>query len=216
MAKPRSLVDQIYEQLRNDIVAGRMPSSEKLVELEIAERMGTSQGTVREALHRLECDGLVDRQARRATYVTEIAIDEIYEYFEIRSLIETFTIRRAIKTITDDHCLKLENLIDKMAEAGQRKDIETLVQHDMRFHQLICEWANSPVLMNVWLPLFLQIQRFIVQTHPTVFVPLTNMAETHRPIMKALHDRNANAAVTAIREHVMLIWNQIDHNQPDT
>ena len=216
MARPRSLVDQIYDQLCSDIISGRIQSSEKLVELEIAERMGTSQGTVREALQRLECDGFVDRQARRATYVTEIAIDQVYEYFEVRSLIETFTIRRAIKNITDDQCQQLEALIDKMAEAGQRQDIETLVQNDMRFHRLICEWADSPVLVHVWLPLFLQIQRFIVQTHPTVFVPLTNMAETHRPIMQALYNRDVNAAVTAIREHVMLIWNQIDHDQPDS
>ncbi len=75
MARPRSLVDQIYEQLRNDIITGRIQSSEKLVELEIAERMGTSQGTVREALQRLECDGLVDRQARRALLARQYRLD---------------------------------------------------------------------------------------------------------------------------------------------
>jgi DNA-binding GntR family transcriptional regulator len=216
MTVPRSLVDQIYEHLRADIISGRIASSEKLVELNIAERMGTSQGTVREALQRLECDGLVDRQARRATYVTKIALDQIYEYFAVRSLIESFTIRRATQTITDEQCQQLETLIDKMAEAGQQQDIERLVQHDMRFHQLICEWADSPVLLNVWLPLSLQIQRFIVQTHPKVFIPLSDMAETHCPIMQAIRARDAEAAAAAIQEHVMLIWQQIDHHTPDS
>jgi DNA-binding GntR family transcriptional regulator len=212
MDKPRSLVDQIYEQLRSDIISGRIASSEKLVELEIAERMGTSQGTVREALQRLECDGLVDRQARRATYVTQIALDQIYEYFSVRSLIESFTIRRAMQNITNAQCQQLEALIVRMAEAGEQNDIETLVQHDMHFHQSLCVWAESPVLMNVWLPLFLQIQRFIVQTHPKVFVPLSDMAETHRPIMLAIHARDSEAASLAIQEHVMLIWKRIDHH----
>ncbi len=213
MAKPRSLVDQIYEQLRADIVSGRIPSNQKLVELEVAERMGTSQGTVREALQRLECDGLVSRQARRATYVTEIPIDEIYEYFAVRSLIEKYAIRRAVQHITDQQLQQLEALVEKMAVAGQQQDIETLVQHDMRFHQLICEWADSPVFVNLWVPLFLQIQRFIIQTHPKVFIPLSEMAETHRPILQALRARDVEAASRAIQEHVMLIWQQIDHHQ---
>jgi DNA-binding GntR family transcriptional regulator len=212
MTKPRSLADQVYEQLRADIVSGRIPSSEKLVELDIAERMGTSQGTIREALHRLECDGLVDRHAHRATYVTDIAIDEMYEYFAVRSLIESFAIRRTVKTITAVQRQQLESLIEHMAEAGQQQDIETLVQHDMRFHESICTWANSPVLLNVWTPLFLQIQRFIVQTHPKVFVPLTAIAETHRPVMTAIRSEDPEAAARAIEEHVMLIWQQIDHH----
>ncbi len=214
--KPRSLVDQVYEQLRADIISGRIQSNEKLVELDIAERMGISQGTVREALQRLECDGLVDRQAHRATYVTEVALDEIYEYFAVRSLIEGITIRRAMKNLTDEQCDELDALIDKMREAGERQDIETLVQYDMRFHQLICEWAASPVLTNIWVPLFLQIQRFIIQTHPKVFVPLSAMAETHRPIMQALRARDVNAAVTAVKEHIMLIWDQSDRDQLNT
>ena len=212
MPRPRSLVEQIYEQLRADIVSGRIASNEKLVELDLADRMGTSQSTVREALHRLECDGLVSRQARRATYVTEIPIDEIYEFFSVRSLIESYSIRRTAKNITDQQYHSLELLVAKMAKAGAQHDIETLVQHDMRFHQLICEWAQSPVLLNVWTPLFLQIQRFIVQTHPTVFVPLSDMAETHRPILQALQARDADAAARVIQEHVMLIWKQIDHH----
>jgi len=213
MAKPRSLVEQIHEQLRADIISGRIPASEKLVELELAERMGTSQGTIREALQRLEWDGLVERQARRATYVTRVAIDEMYEYFAVRSLIESFTIRLTVRTITDAQCQQLEALIDRIAEAGQQGDIEALVQHDMRFHQLICEWANSPVLLRVWVPLFLQVQRFIIQTYPKLFSPLSEMAETHRPVMRAIHARDAEAAAAAIQEHVMLVWQQIDHHQ---
>jgi DNA-binding GntR family transcriptional regulator len=215
MTKPRSLADQVYEQLRADIVSGRIPSSEKLVELDIAERMGTSQGTIREALHRLECDGLVDRQAHRATYVTDIVIDEMVEYFAVRSLIESFAIRRAMKAVTTEQCQQLDALIEHMAEAGRQQDMETLVQHDMKFHQSICTWANSPVLLNAWTPLFLQIQRFIIQTHPKVFVPLTAIAETHRPVMRAIRSGDPEVAARAIQDHVMLIWQQLDHHVGD-
>src|SRR5215470_19708501 len=89
-AKLASLSDQVYEHLRLAIIHTDLVPGEKLVELEIAAQMGTSQGPVREALQRLERDGLVERRARSATFVTSISPDEMYELFSIRSVIEGF------------------------------------------------------------------------------------------------------------------------------
>ena len=83
--KLASLPDQVYDYLRTAIICAELPPGEKLVELEIAAQMGTSQGPVREALQRLEHDGLVERRARSATFVTSISIDEMYELFSVRS-----------------------------------------------------------------------------------------------------------------------------------
>src|SRR5215470_12665444 len=88
--KIASLPDQVYEHLRRAIISAELPPGEKLIELEIAAQMGTSQGPVREALQRLERDGLVERRARSATFVTSISPDEMYELFSIRSVIEGF------------------------------------------------------------------------------------------------------------------------------
>src|SRR6185436_6452712 len=107
MSKPASLSDQVYEQLRSSIISAERNPGEKLVELEIAAQMGTSQGPVREALQRLERDGLVERQARSATYVSSISMDEMYELFSVRSVIEGYAIQRAAQKITPEQCTYL-------------------------------------------------------------------------------------------------------------
>ena len=93
----RSLADQVYERLRADIITGRLEPDARIVELEVAQTMGTSQGPVREALQRLEREGLVRRQAHSATFVTRVSNDEIYELFCIRAVIEGFAVKRAVR-----------------------------------------------------------------------------------------------------------------------
>src|SRR6185436_8580289 len=99
---------------RSAIICANIQPGEKLVELEIAAQMGTSQGPIREALQRLERDGLVERRARSATYVTTITIDGMYELFSIRRMIESFAIQRTAQKITSQQCDYLDELIQKM------------------------------------------------------------------------------------------------------
>lgn len=210
-----SLANQIYQSLRSAIIRGELPPDHKLVELEIAANMGTSQGPVREALQLLERDGLVERRARRATYVTRATTEEIYEYFVIRSSIEAFAVRRAVQRMTAEHDHIIRSLIEDMRRAGANGDMDALVEHDMEFHRLICEWSGSSVLMNAWMPLYSQIQRFILQTHGHYFDTLTDLADTHQSIVDAMCARDADAAATLTEEHIMLIWSEFG-KQDDT
>lgn len=204
--KLSSLPDQVYERLRSDIISGALPPSAKLVELDIAAQMGTSQGPVREALQRLERDGLVERRARSATFVTSISIDEMYELFSIRSVIEDFAIRRTAQKITAEQCRELDDLIQKMAEVGSQKEIIPLAEYDMLFHRRIVEWSRSANFLRTWTTLSNQILRFIVQTHPEHYPDFVEIGTRHQPITEALYRHDCEAASQAIREHIMLIW----------
>lgn len=155
--KLTSLSDQVYEELRSSIICSNLLPGEKLVELDIAAQMGTSQGPVREALQRLERDGLVERRARSASYVTSISADEMFELFSVRSAVEGFAIRRAAQQITPEQCVYLESLIREMEEAGKREDMIMLAEYDMRFHHSIIEVAKSAGLLRVWVTLSSQI-----------------------------------------------------------
>ncbi len=206
----KSLADQIYEQLRMDIITDVLKPGERIVELDIAEMMGTSQGPVREALQRLEQDGLVFKQARSATTVTSATRDEILELFKIRSLIEGFAIKRVAPIITEEQIQELTILVEKMKLAGGQDDMFSLTESDMLFHRQICIWSGSSALHRSWDPLYGQIQRFVVQTHKKHFESLTDLAETHYPIISALEQRDAELASNIIGEHVMLIWSKIE------
>jgi GntR family transcriptional regulator, rspAB operon transcriptional repressor len=207
--KPASLSDQVYEQLRSAIISAERKPGEKLVELEIAAQMGTSQGPVREALQRLERDGLVERQARSATYVSSVSTDEMYELSSIRSEIEGFAIRRAAHKITSEQCNYLEQLIREMEQAGKREDMITLAEYDMQFHRYIIESSDSAGLLRMWITLSSQIQRFIVQSHPRHYSDLVELGTRHQSIVVALRQQDGEAAAQAIQAHIMLIWPEI-------
>jgi DNA-binding GntR family transcriptional regulator len=204
-----SLVDQVYEHLRTAIIRADLPPGHKLVELEIAAQMGTSQGPVREALQRLEHEGLVERRARSATFVTNVSTHEVYELFFIRSVIEGFAISRTARLITLDQCNELQILVDKMADAGAEDDIMTLADYDLQFHRLICEWSASNALLRAWSPLSSQIQRFVVQSHPWHYPDLIEVGRRHQPIVDALRNHDAENAPQILKDHIMLIWSEI-------
>jgi DNA-binding GntR family transcriptional regulator len=204
-----SLVDQVWSQLRRMILTGRLSAGTRLVELEIAAQMATSQGSVREALQRLEQDGLVERRGRRGTFVTEVSIDEVREIFAVRELMEGFAARSTAHSITESQITELEGLITDMHTAGRSGDMVALVDADMAFHHQICLWSGRPALTRAWIPLHTQLQRFIVTTHPHYFTQLEEIADTHRPILYALRTRNPERAGQAIEEHMALIWSRI-------
>jgi len=209
MRKVKSLTDQIYDRLRADIVIGRLQADDRLIELEIAASMGTSQAPVREALHRLEREGLVLRKGRSGTYVTECALDEMHEIFAIRSTIEGFAAKRTTKTITADQLSELNTLIGLMHAAADDGDMALLTEYDLLFHRDICEWSGSSGLLRTWEPLYSQVQRFVVQTNVNHFSSLHDIAESHVPIVDALKLRDEVSAALAVQEHVMLIWSKM-------
>ncbi|MCS6849117.1 MAG: GntR family transcriptional regulator [Anaerolineae bacterium] len=206
----RSLAHQIMQQLRIEIIHGKLAPGERLVELDIARRMGTSQGPVREALQMLERDGLVERRARTASFVAPLSFDDMYELFKIRSLVESYAVRRAAQRISNAECDELDALVTQMRDAGERGDIVTLVECDMAFHRRLCEWSGSTTLVQMWTPLYSQIQRFVAQNHPQHFKNLAEIADTHEPIVAALRRRRPAAAARAVREHIMLIWSLME------
>lgn len=204
-----SLTDQVYGQIRADIIRGDLPPGSRLVELDLAEQMGTSQGPIREVLQRLEREGMVRKQKRSASFVTEMPIDEMYALFSVRSEIEGFTVRRAAARLSQEQLQLLENLVEQMRIAGRAGDLFALCEYDMEFHRQIGMWADSPSLLNSWEPLYSQIQRFVVQTHANHFEKLTDIADTHVPILEALRDGDPDEAAAVMQEHIMLIWSRI-------
>jgi DNA-binding GntR family transcriptional regulator len=198
-----TIVDQVWSQLRSLIVHGQLAPGARLIELDLARQMDTSQAAVREALQRLERDGLVERRARAGTFVTSVSADEMREIFAVRSLVEQFAIRRTIKQIRPDQLGQLTQLIERMREAGRAGDLLSLVDHDMAFHRCICEWSGHQALLRAWQPLYMQVERFVVMTHSRYFADLVDIADTHLPLLEALRGGDAEVAAARIHEHIM-------------
>jgi DNA-binding GntR family transcriptional regulator len=215
MAKPPrprgpgpSLADRIHEALRDAILTGDLAPGSRVVELEIAATMGTSQGPVREALQRLAREGLVTRHARTSTLVTRVSTEEMHEVFETRALIETFAVRRLARTITPEQLHEAGAALERMKDAAARDDLLEMAKWDRVFHRGFCAWAGREALLGAWEPLFTQVQRFIVQHHRPYYASVLEIARGHEPILEALGARDEERATRAVREHIMDVWSR--------
>jgi DNA-binding GntR family transcriptional regulator len=204
-----SIADRVWQRLRLEIIHGDLPPGTRLLELELAESMGVSQGTIREALKRLETDALVERKARTASYVTPLLLDEMHELFTIRSVVEGVAARRTAQRITPAQGDELADMVAAMRDAAATGDLALLVDYDLKFHETICEWSASKTLLRSWMPLYSQIQRFITQTHPRYFADLKEIPDTHDGIVAAMRRNDPDEAARVIQEHIMLIWSRI-------
>jgi DNA-binding GntR family transcriptional regulator len=199
-----SLADHVYESLRKEIFKGELKDGERIVELDIAKQMGISQGPVREALQRLDNDGLVERRARSATYVSTINIDKVFDLFEIRNAIETHAIHHTAQTITASQVDELQAVVEAMSAAAKADDLISLTTIDIQFHQRLVEWSGDRTLLLSWMPLFSQIQRFKIRYHRHFFPNLLEIAEIHKPIMNALCQHDVDLATRLLGEHISL------------
>ena len=204
-----SLADQVWKHLWTAIIFDQVPPGERLVELRIAEQMGTSQGPVREALLRLERDGLVERRGRSGTFVTDVVADDINELFSVRSLVEKLAVQRITRIITTAQCDHLQDLVEEMRSAAQARDDIALDGLNMDFHRRICEWSGSRALVRVWMPSFAQIQRLMVHLRLRRDSEWAMFADAHQPIVDVLRRKDADQATQMIEEHIMAVSSRI-------
>lgn len=209
-----SLVDQIWKRLRMAIIHGEIPPGTRLVELHIAEEMGTSQGPVREALQRLEQEGLVERRARSATIVTEIPEESIHDLIVVRSLVERLAVQRAASRIAEAQLDQLRNLIEQMRASARQQDRRALEHLNLEFHFRLCQWSGNPLLPRLWLPISAQMQRLIVRRPADHVVDLYGYVESHVPIVEALAARDGCLAAQTIEKHIADAWSLIAATEP--
>ena len=199
-----SVVEQIWSRLRRMILRGNLAPGTRLVELDIAAQSSASQASVREALHRLERDGLVVRRGRRGTFVTEVEPGKMPEIFQIRSTVESLAIRRTVARLTPERTAELEGLVERMRDAGRRGDIVAVVETDMAFHERICTWADHPTLLRVWELLYTQMERFLVMYDVAHFADLTQVAVNHEPVLEAIRRGDPDEAARVMHAHVLI------------
>ncbi len=207
-----TLADHVWEQLYVAIIEGRLKGGDRLVELDIARQVGTSQGPVRDALQRLERDGLVERYSHSATFVTQLSREDMYEVFLIRDVLERITFRRTAQIITPEACDELQALVEKMVHAAERDDVVSVLNYDMQFHTNICQWSGNRTLLSVWSPLRAQIQRFVVQHYRDYFSSIHELAVSHQPLVDALRANDVDRAEQESRTHVMRAWSGTNRN----
>jgi DNA-binding GntR family transcriptional regulator len=192
------LREQIRELLLERILKGELQPGDRLVELQIAQELGTSQAPVREALRELQSLGFVEHEPYRGTRVRRITEGELAEIYPVRAALEELAAQEAASKL-DGKVEELEREFEAMREAADRDDLQDLAAHDATFHRLIVEAAGNKVLLDTWRTL--RVEARVVVTALKTDIDLQELAELHRPLLEALKEGSPEKAGGALRQH---------------
>ncbi|MBM6595151.1 GntR family transcriptional regulator [Microvirga pudoricolor] len=202
--RPRELV---YETVKRRIMMNELQPGSGLTELGLAREIGCSQGTIREALLRLQEDGLVTRAGHRGTTVTRLDQEEAEETLAIRRRIEVRGALKAARNVSDEALEDLRGLIVQMEDAARQGDAFTLIELDMTFHLTLFKLSGLEALEQI-------LTRCTIHTHrsklwaPGHQRPLTETAHRHHALLEHLAARDASGLAQAIGDHIDTIVTQ--------
>ncbi len=196
-----TLVDEVLKQLRDAISDGTLKPGDRLVEAELARKMNLSRAPVREALRRLEYEGLLEKRQRRGFIVHYLSPDALHEIYELRMLLEPILFRCAATRITDQDVSRLKSIVNRMREAGIRGDWPTVVNTDREFHYEVARLANRPYTARLLEHLNQQVRTFIALLREH-YPRMERMADEHDELLIALASRDPDRAAYAISEHL--------------
>jgi DNA-binding GntR family transcriptional regulator len=194
-------VTRVYHALRTPILDGAIPPGERISIDAVARNLGVSQTPVREALQRLEGDGLLVYQPHRG-YRTTPMLDLTGQrsVFEFRLLVEPWAVRAAAADRLSNPAAQLEEEIDGFADVAKGDDVrQELLGHDTRFHGLILKATGNEVVQAAYAQTHCHLHVFRLSS---VDPDGMHTIEEHRRIVQAIHDCDSAAAEAAMSEHL--------------
>lgn len=200
----------VYHSIKRAVLLRRLEPGQALLEQQIAAAMGCSQGTVREALLRLEQDGLVTRRGYQGTVVSMTSLEEAAQMARIRIALETESARCAARSCTGADFTRFDGIIDRMADAEAMHDGYALSELDREFHLAIFRTARLTTLEPILTRCALHIHRYTFGNGPIGVTPdnrvgLPSSVEQHRAVRDALATRDPEVAARAMRDHIETI-----------
>ena len=149
MMESRPIREIAYEVLKHAIITGEIPAGERIVETDYAERLHISRTPLREALRKLERDGLVEYVLRRGVVVRAFTIADVEEIYTIRNALEMLTLPAIIRNATEEDITGLKERLREMDEVMAHGDIETLSPMARAFHSQLTGLCRQNRILRV-------------------------------------------------------------------
>ncbi len=197
----KSLGDRVFENLREAIVRGNVGPGSRMVENRIASAMGISRTPVREAIHKLEREGLLKKLPRGGFVVLGLGPEDIEETFGIRGVLESYAARLAAVKHEASELIPLQQKIAEYERFLQREDLEALTRINTEFHDLLYALSRSPRLIKMINDLRDQIFRFRrIILRDGALARVSN--EDHKRMLEHIRGRDAEGVEVLVREHI--------------
>ena len=159
----RTLSDEVILRLRAAIICGKLAPGEPLREAALAQMMGVSRGPIREALGRLEREGLVTTPSNGRTIVARLSQEDLEEVYSLRRALEGLAVEYACMRATRNEIAELQAVVDVLGTSIQQGISERqAAELDLRFHEIICRASRHQRLLSYWNMLRPQIYVFML------------------------------------------------------
>ena len=197
----KTIRKRIHEHLREELLSGKLPPHQRLIEAKIAKEIGTSRTPVREALHSLELEGLIESIPRVGYVVRLIGEEEVEEICQIRAVIEGLAARWAIRKDRDELIRELGTNISSCEEKVLNGDVRFFVESDAQFHEILCRFSGSKRLLELAQTFRHHMLRYRRQS---IYVKdnVLRAIEGHKGILVAIKKADQEEIDRAIRDHL--------------
>ncbi len=193
---------QVYSALRDAIVSGKLRPGERIVEDRICMELGVSRSPLREALRKLEGEGLVSILPRRGAVVTELTHGEQLELFAVREALEGLAAHLAASQITPVELAELEDVCLAMEQCIEARDMPTVVALNTQFHELIAKASRNRWVREFLVSIRAQTRRLYRSSLEKPDRALESVAE-HRLVIESLRRGDGSRAEALARRHVL-------------
>lgn len=198
LPKYPNLTELAYLHIKRSILEGTLSEGTRLTEENLAAQLGISKSPVREALNRLESDGLLTIEPRRGAYVRRFSLQEACEFYELRELLEVHAI--GLAKITSEFLDELEANIEQMKRDLMQRNTIAYVEADIQFHNLIAAASGNSELRRMIENISHKTALFRSRTYRLVAAA---SPDCHDKIYEALKDGDRGLAQRAMREHIL-------------
>jgi DNA-binding GntR family transcriptional regulator len=176
---------RVEAHLRKAIHAGKLRPRQRIIEEDLAKELDVSRGPVREALLRLERDGLVVTTSRRGTFIRDISLAEIGVIFRMRAKLEGLCARYMLENTSVDATDLLNRALKKLKTAASKNSEEQFFHADMELHRTIWKASNQPLLYRT-LNLVMNPYIFIIARAYSSRIPLANRRDNHEQYVRMM------------------------------
>ena len=198
-ARRRGLADEVADRVRDAILGGAYAPGAQLREVDLSATLDVSRGPVREALLRLEREGLVRSAWHRGATVADLSIEDIKELYSLRGALEQFAVQQVVERASDEAIAAVERAAEAMARA---EDEYALVRCDIAFHDAVYAATGHRRLIEAWEAIRSQIHLFLL-TRVRIDSDgyRSHLPEEHRELAAVLRARDAETALELFAAH---------------
>lgn len=195
------LRDVVFNTLRQAILRGELQPGERLLEIPLANKLGVSRTPIREAMRKLELEGLVVMVPRKGAVVAEITEKSLRDVLEVRKALEALAVKLACEKIKDEEIEELKVAAKEFEETLKGGDVTEYAEADVKFHDIIYRTTDNQRLIQLLYNLREQMYRYRVEYLKREDSHEILLAE-HERIIGAIEKRDEEAAVEAIYDHM--------------